>query len=227
MFKETTLAYSFDLLGLFAGFLIAYQLNVFRLSPWALALYPTLISIRVINGLLSGRLSTALHLGTINPKFFGNTKSFYKLIEAIIVLTLVTSLTVSVISLLFGYLFWGIALSDFSAIVLVMVSTLAVGLLFSIVTVKVAFVSFKRGLDPDIIVYPVISTAATIFITICYVGILNFFFFLPYLGEISNFSHKFCTCGLSFVFDYRRIHMNLNLLKPYVNLSLCLWLSLY
>ncbi|MGD0204172.1 MAG: magnesium transporter [Candidatus Bathyarchaeia archaeon] len=185
MFKETTLAYSFDIAGLIAGFLIAYQLNVFRLSPWALALYPAFISIRIINGLLSGRLSTALHLGTIYPRFSGNTKSFHKLIHAIIVLTLVTSLTVSLISLFFGYLLLGITLADFPAILSVMVSTLAIGLLFSLVTIKVAFVSFKRGLDPDIVVYPIISTAAIIFITLCYIGVLNLFFFLPFFGRLA------------------------------------------
>ena len=195
MFKETTLAYLFDVFGLLAGFLIAYQLNVFRLSPWALALYPTLISTRVISGLLSGRLSTALHLGTIYPRFTGNTKSFHKLIHAIIVLTLVTSLTVSLISLLLGYLLWGITLADFSAIVSVMVSTLAIGLVFSLVTIKVAFVSFKRGLDPDIVVYPLISTAVIIFITLCYIGVLNLFFFSTYFGRLAiiaiGFAHVF------------------------------------
>ena len=195
MFKETSLAYFFDIAGLAAGFLIAYQLNVFRLSPWALALYPTLISTRVISGLLSGRLSTGLHLGTIHPRFSGNTKSFNKLIHAIIVLTLVTSLTVSLISLLFGYLLWGIALTDFADILSVMVSTLAIGLLFSFVTIKVAFVSFRRGLDPDIVVYPIISTAVIIFITLCYIGVLNLFFFLPYLGRLAivaiGFTHVF------------------------------------
>ena len=191
MFKETTLAYLFDVFGLFAGFLIAYQLNVFRLSPWALALYPTLISTRVISGLLSGRLSTALHLGTIYPRFSGNTKSFHKLIHAIIVLTLVTSLTVSLISLLFGYLLWGITLTDFSAIVSVMISTLAIGLIFSLVTIKVAFVSFKRGLDPDIVVYPIISSAVSIFITLCYIGVLNLFFFSTYFGRLAIFAIGF------------------------------------
>ena len=80
-----------------------------------------LISTRIINGLLSGRLSTGLHLGTINPQFSGNTRSFYKLLHGIIVLTLVTSLTVSVISLFFGYLFLGIRLIDFPALLSVMV----------------------------------------------------------------------------------------------------------
>ena len=74
MFKETSLAYFFDIAGLIAGFLIAYQLNVFRLSPWALALYPALISTRVINGLLSGRLSTGLASWHDSPSIFWKHK---------------------------------------------------------------------------------------------------------------------------------------------------------
>jgi mgtE-like transporter len=67
---------------------------------------------------------------------------------------------------------------------MVMVSTLAIGLLFSLVTIKLAFISFKRGLDPDVVVYPIISTAASIFITLCFIGVLNLFFFLHYLGSL-------------------------------------------
>ncbi|MCJ7640028.1 MAG: hypothetical protein MUO70_09195, partial [Euryarchaeota archaeon] len=98
---------------MFAGFMIAAQLGVFQLSPWAIALYPAIVSVKgVISGLLTGRLSTALHLGTVYPKFLGNTKSFYKLIEALIVLTLATSATISVISILFGTLFWGVTMAE-------------------------------------------------------------------------------------------------------------------
>jgi mgtE-like transporter len=184
MFKETSIAYIFEIAGLLAGFLVAYQLGVFKISPWAIALYPALISTKVISGLLSGRLSTALHLGTIHPRFSGNTKSFYKLIDAVIVLTLVTSLSVSLIALFLGYLFWGITLADFSAILTVMISTLAMGLFFSLLTIKMAFVTFKRGLDPDVIVYPVMSTAVSIFITLCYILVLNLFFFY-YFGRLA------------------------------------------
>jgi mgtE-like transporter len=183
LFKETSLAYFFDIAGLIAGFFIAYQLGVFQLSPWALALYPALISTKVISGLLSGRLSTALHLGTVYPQFTKNTKSFYKLVDAVIVLTLATSLSVSLISLGIGSLFWGITVVDFSSILIVMVSTLAIGLFFSLLTLKVAFVSFKRGLDPDILVYPIMSTVVTIFMTLCYIGVLNLYF----LNRIGQF----------------------------------------
>ena len=200
MFKQTTVAFLFDILALIAGFLIAYQLDVIKLSHWALALYPALISIRIINGLLSGRLSTALHLGTINPRVLGNTKTFHSLVRAIIVLTLVTSVTVSAISLLFGYTFWGITTTDFPAIITVMVSTLAIGLLYSIITIKVAFMSFKRGLDPDIVVYPIISIGAIIFITLCYIAMLRIFFLFIVSRQIHNCSHLHCASNSCVVY---------------------------
>jgi mgtE-like transporter len=177
MFKETALACLFDIGGLIAGFMIAVQLGVLQLSPWALALYPAVVSVKaVITGLLTGRLSTALHLGTIYPKFFGNTKPFYKLIEAMVVVTLGTSATISAIAAVFGSLFWGITIADFSAILAVMVSTLSLGLLISLITIQFTFMSFKEGLDPDTVVYPAISTVADIVITFLYIGVLNLYF---------------------------------------------------
>jgi mgtE-like transporter len=174
--QETFIAYAFDLLGLAAGFLLAYQLGVFRLTPWAIALYPAVLGAKgVIEGLLSGRLSTALHLGTVHPRFSKNTKSFHSLLQAVIVLTLITSVAMSAISLVFGNLFWGITFSDFPSILAVVMSTMTLGLALLAVTVKVAFFSFKRGLDPDIMVYPVMSAVAAIFITLCYYITLTLF----------------------------------------------------
>jgi len=177
MFKETTLSCVFDIGGLIAGFAIALQLGIFQLSPWAIALYPAVVSVKgVTTGLLTGRLSTALHLGTVHPRFFGNTQSFYKLIGAIVVLTLATSSTISVIAMLFGILFWGITIADFSAILMVMVATMSLGLLTTLITTKVMFISFKRSLDPEVVVFPAISTMADIVITFLYIGVLNLYF---------------------------------------------------
>ncbi len=180
MFKETTLACLFDIGSLIAGFMIALQLGIFQLSPWAIALYPAVISVKaVITGLLTGRLSTALHLGTVYPKFFGNTKSFYKLIGAMVVLTLATSATISVISIIFGTLFWGVTLNEFPAILSVMVATLSLGLLVTLITVEFTFISFKKSLDPDTIVYPAVSTLANIVITFLYIAVLHLYFSSP------------------------------------------------
>jgi mgtE-like transporter len=178
MLKETSLAFSFGLVGILAGFIVASQSGIFSLEPsWVLALYPAIISAKGVgSGLLSGRLSTGLHLGTIYPKFFGNTKNFYKLIEVLIVLTLVTGFTICAISMVFGNLFWGITLAEFPSILSVIIATMTLGLLLSFVTIKVSFISFEKGLDPDIVVYPVMSTVADIFVTLCYVAVLNLFF---------------------------------------------------
>jgi cation transporter-like permease len=76
LLKEALIAFSFDIGGILAGFIVASQVNVFLLSPWAIAVYPAILTARgVISGVFSGRLSTALHVGTIHPKLFGNTKT--------------------------------------------------------------------------------------------------------------------------------------------------------
>ncbi len=174
--RETFSAFIFDLGGLVAGFLIAYQLNLFEKAPWVIALYPAVLGAKgVMEGLLSGRLSTSLHLGTVHPGFSKNTKSFYNLIEAVVFLTLVTSLAASAFSMVFAS-FWGITFVDFPNILAVVVGTMALGLVLLFVTVKVAFLSFKKGIDPDIVVYPVMSAVSSIFITLCYVVVLNLFF---------------------------------------------------
>jgi mgtE-like transporter len=182
-FKEALIAYSFDIGGLLAGFIVASQLNVFQLSPWIIAVYPAVLSARgMISGLFSGRLGTALHVGTIYSRLFGNTRSFYKLFEAITVVTLETSVTMSFISMVFGSLFWGINLASFFDILVVVAATMSLGLILSLFTIAVAFVTFKKGLDPDVIEYPIMSTVADIFITLCYVLVLNLFFLFGSFG---------------------------------------------
>jgi mgtE-like transporter len=73
--------------------------------------------------------------------------------------------------------FWGINLTEFSSILLVIIATMAAGLLVTLVTMQVTFVSFKKGLDPDTTTYPLMSTISNILITLCFIGVLNLFFF--------------------------------------------------
>ena len=185
-FKEALVAYSSGVGGLLAGFIVASQLNVFRspLFPWAIAVYPAVLSAKgVISGLFSGRLSTALHIGTVYPKFFGNTKSFYRLFEAIIVVTVEASVAMSLVSVVFGSLFWGITFKDLPNILIIVVATMTLGITLSLVTMTVTFMTFKKGLDPDVIVYPIMSTIMDVISTIFYVAILNLFFLSGSFGK--------------------------------------------
>jgi mgtE-like transporter len=182
--KEALTAFSFNIGGILAGFVFASQFNVFHLSPWAIAVYPAILTARgVISGLFSGRLSTALHIGTIHPRLRGNTKNFHMLFKSIIFITLETSIAMSLVSMIFGSLFWGVTFADFSDILVVILATMILGLTNSLLTIEIAFISFKKGLDPDVVVYPIMSTVADIVITLCYVFTLNLFFLFGLAGR--------------------------------------------
>ncbi len=184
-FKEALIAYAFNIFGIAAGSIVALQLRMFVLAPWAIAVYPAMISARgVIGGLLSGRLSTGLHVGTMQPRFFGNSKNFYTLFHAVVVLTLETSVLMSLVAALFGSFFWGATIADFINIFVVILATMTLALVvISPLTITVSSLSFKRGLDPDVILYPVESTISDLLVTLCYFLVLNLFFSFGTAGQ--------------------------------------------
>jgi len=176
---------SFDLAGLLAGTLLALYLGVFSLAPWTLALFPGVLSIRgAIGGLFSGRLSTALHVGTIRASYTKNTKNFYLLLHAVITLTFVSSIVLGLAASLFGAVLWKATLTDSLDMLTVMITTMGLSLIFiPPLTIGVSILSFKHGLDPDVIVYPVTSTTDDLIVTVCYILVLNMFFWLTQLGR--------------------------------------------
>jgi mgtE-like transporter len=182
---QSLLSLAFNLGGVFAGFIITLFFGVFSLEPWIIALYPGIISIRgVIGGLFSGRLSTSLHLGSIGAKVFGeNTHGLYRLWGSIVVLAFESSILLGASALLFNVIFVGITISSAITIFGVLIATMALSLLaISPLTIIIAFSSFKRGLDPDIIIYPIAATVADILVTLCYISTLGIFFFLDFGG---------------------------------------------
>ena len=174
--KQSLTAYVFNIFGIVAGTIVAYNVGLFEKAPWAIAVYPPILSARgVIGGLFCGRLSTALHLGTIQPRLFGNTKSFYLLFQATVVMTLEASLTMSIFAVFFRSFSADFTLDELLNMVIMVVATMALALIvISPLTLTVSFLSFKHGLDPDIILYPIESTIADLLITMTYISLLNF-----------------------------------------------------
>jgi len=187
---QSLLSLVFNLGGIFAGLTVAASLGIFSRELWIFALYPGILSMRgVIGGLFSGRLSTGLHLGTIKTNILGeNTKSIHILWGAIAVLTFASSILLGVVALLFGAIFWGINVFTGLGILGVLIATMGISLLvISPLTIAIAFSSFKKGLDPDIIVYPITSTTADILVTLCYVLVLNMLFLMGGAGQFVVF----------------------------------------
>lgn len=177
IFREALAGYAFNIGGIIAGTIIAFQFDVFSISPWSVAAYPAILSARgIIGGLFSGRLSTALHLGTIFPRILKNTKNFRVLFSAVITLTFEVSVMMSFFSTVFGSFFWGVTLADLPNILAVILATMTLGLFIALVTIGVSFISFKHGLDPDVFLYPAVSAMSDVLITSFYIIILSLFF---------------------------------------------------
>jgi mgtE-like transporter len=174
---QSLLSLAFDLGGIIAGLTVAASLGLFLREQWIIVLYPGIISLRgVIGGLFAGRLSTGLHLGTIPASLSGsNTKRFYLLWGSTIVLTFESSLLLGLVAVFFQM----VSTSSLNILnVLTIFGTLFATMGLSILvisplTIAIAFSSFKKGLDPDIVVYPIESTMADILVTICYLTILT------------------------------------------------------
>lgn len=184
LFKEAMAGYIFNIGGIIAGTIIAFRLDVFTASPWTIAGYSAILTARgIIGGLFSGRLSTALHLGTILPRVSRNTENFRTLFYAVIPLTFEVSVMMSLFSIVFGSFLWGITPADFPNILAVISATMTLGLMIALVTMAVSFLSFKHGLDPDVFLYPVVSTISDVLITSSYFVVLSLFFSSNRLGK--------------------------------------------
>jgi mgtE-like transporter len=172
---QALLSLLFNLGGLVAGGFIASSLGVFESVPWALIVYPGILSIRgAIGGLYSGRLSTALHLGLIKPRLIGNTEEAYVLFNTVNVLTLISALAMGSVGSLVCVAVVGTPLADFFRIMTVIVASMGLSIIvISPLTFWVSVTSFRRGLNPDVLLYPIISTAADIIITLLYIGVLR------------------------------------------------------
>ncbi len=177
-FGQSILSLSFNLLGLLTGTVLVLNQNVFSYAPWILPLFPSILSIRgAIGGIFCAQMGTALHVGTISPKFKKNTVQFYHLFHSVVVLTFISSITAGFTFYLFNTLILRVANIDSVAIMIVVISTMGFSILFiTPIALLISIIAFKKGLDPDVITYPIISTIADVIVMLCYVLMLNLYF---------------------------------------------------
>jgi len=183
-FKETVCGHFAGVGGLIAGLIVAWQLNVFQTVPWAIAIYPTVLTAKaIINGMFSGRLNTALHIGTISPRFSGNMKTLGRMLQRVLALTLATAVAMSIVSTVLGSLFLGVGARSFLDILVVVVATMSLGLTTYLFTLPVTFTAFKRGFDLDSVAYPIAATIADALITAWYALTVNIYFKFGDIGK--------------------------------------------
>ncbi|MEM2464888.1 MAG: magnesium transporter [Candidatus Bathyarchaeia archaeon] len=206
-FRECLTSFTFDFIGLLAGFIFTLFLDIFMLAPWIIAVYPAILTARgALVGIFTGRLSTSLHIGTIYPKFAGNTRAFHILVDTTVVMNLIVSFLMSLIAMAFDFLFWGAEVGNFIDIMLNVIATMALGLTIFIPTACISFLSFKAGLDPDVVVYPIMSSVADALITIYYALIVAIFFLSGSIGRAVVITINIFYLALTALIVLRNIH---------------------
>jgi mgtE-like transporter len=168
---QTLIALSFNILSLFAGGLISLLTPQFQAAPWILALFPPILTIRGgIGGIFSGNLATMLHLGLIRPRIRDNTPVYTQLISSIFVITLLDTLAMGVFSFALNLAFGQASIGEaFFFIVIPPVACVTAMALSIPLTSIIAIATFRKGLDPDILVYPILASINDIMVTTTFV----------------------------------------------------------
>jgi len=181
---QTTLALSFNIISLLAGGLMAVFIPLFSSSPWILALFPPILTVRGgIGGIFSGNLATMMHLGLVKPRIRGNTEQYTGLIKSVIVITVMDTLILGAFSFIVNVINGSAQLSQWFLFMSVPTVACTLAVCVSIpITSLIAIETYKRGLDPDILVYPILASINDIVVTVFFVGVV----FLILWGGVFN-----------------------------------------
>ncbi|MBS7638688.1 magnesium transporter, partial [Candidatus Bathyarchaeota archaeon] len=172
-FVEALLAFSINLIGFIGGGIVTTLSPMFVEHPWILALYPPILTVRGnLSGLYSGNLSTMLHLGLILPRLRRNTDYYLNLNRAIFFLTFIDTVIIGIASFIFGLIF---KFSSFDQMpIYLVVPTISCMIANSIsipITLLVGVEAYKKGLDPDILVYPILSSVNDVLVSLSFVAV--------------------------------------------------------
>ncbi|MFQ3318953.1 MAG: mgtE-like transporter [Natronomonas sp.] len=151
--------------GLFAGTVLGSETmrNGIESVPGVLVLLPAFLATRGgVYGSLGARLSSALHQGVIEPRFDLGNRRLRNAIVASFVNGMVVSVFIAFIA--FGVLVvLGQSGSLLELVGIMFVAGLLSAVLMLSVLVSVLFVGYRRGLDPDNLIGPVVTTLGDVF----------------------------------------------------------------
>ena len=203
---QALLALSIDVMGLFAGGIVSLLSPWFRSRPWLLALYPPILTVRGdISGIFSGNLSTMLHLGLIYPRLRRNTETYYSLISSIYVLTFLDTLGMGLIAFILNISLGVASLEHLPLYLLVPSVTCILAVLCSMpLTILIAIMGYRRGLDPDIIVYPWLSSINDILVSASYAAVAALIIIIGDLGFRILLAGFLCALLVSLLIIHRR-----------------------
>jgi mgtE-like transporter len=143
-------------IGLFAGATLQRSLDNIR-GTLVVMMVPLLNGISGNLGcILGARLGSALHLGIIEPRLKG--RALRRNVDASVLTSIGIFLFISAIFFLIAYM-WGMGLEGaFKHALAFMVAGMLLIPVIVFSTILFAFISFRKGLDPDNVVIPIVTS---------------------------------------------------------------------
>ena len=156
-YAESLAAVSVYILGgVVAGSFMLLGRNVFRRRPELLVIIPPLQDLKGnLYSSLGSRVSTKLHLGLIRPVIRDR-----RLMEDLLA-SMASSMSMNILIGVVGYVIanaMGFSVSPFFFVSLALLSSLLIFAFLFPVTIAASIYSFRRGLDPDNVVAPLVQT---------------------------------------------------------------------
>lgn len=169
LFLQSLSSQTFNLSGFAAGAIVATLSAYTPMNSWILVLLPPLLTIRGnIGGILCGRLSTSLYTGLVKPTFRNNTQYYYATIASAFAMSFIFSIMIGIFSFLIVNTMHGGNLSLTDSLSLSVLAMMTCSTIAQLVTPLIAISSYRRGLNPDMILYPITSTINDILISSIY-----------------------------------------------------------
>lgn len=149
--------------GLFAGVVLGGMDAELRAIPGLLLLVPPLLAIRGnVYGSLGARLASALHQGLVEPTISLSDERVRSAVAA----ALANGVLVSAFAALAGYIILaGVGRPRAAPTTLLAIAVIAgilSGIILTIAVVTVVFLGYRRGMNPDTLAGPVVTTTGDV-----------------------------------------------------------------
>ena len=150
--------------GLFAGLVLGGMRSDLRTVSGLLVLVPALLATRGnVYGAMGAKLSTGLHQGLIEPTPIPDDRRVYSAVAAALLNGVAVSAFAAAVT--YGVL---VALARPTAslgtlVAVAVVAGLLSGIALAVAVVVAAFAGYRRGLNPDTLVGPVVTTTGDVF----------------------------------------------------------------
>ncbi|MCS7368663.1 MAG: magnesium transporter [archaeon GBS-70-058] len=169
-FLQCTFALSFSSGGLLSGRVVSELSPLMALHHWIVALYPVVLTVRGdVAGVFTGNLTTMLNVGKVKASWRGNNVDFYSLIRVSILLAYIDASLVGLLAFFVNLIFGQVSVESMSQFMSSSLFTCVLATLISLpLNCYVAFLSFNRGLDPDVIAYPVVGILNDFLVSLCF-----------------------------------------------------------